>query len=793
MRLFFRSTFVLFFIAPFISLPANSQINGGPVVDTANQPLHMVSVMLLKDTSIVAAAITNKRGYFELNTSPEKGMRYTLRLTSIGYATLNISFNFPDTQLSTRLVLSPITKTLAEVSVTAANPLVTRRADRYIINVENSVLANGLTATEVLQRSPGIWVDNLGNIRLKGNQPVTVMINDIIQRMSAEELSDFLRSLKSEDIGRIEVMITPPAEMEAEGAGGVVKIFLKKGKKSGWSGSVNTQYWQQQYKPYFTSGLNLSYQFRKLYLSAGYNYVKDLRSITEQVNILYPNHSAYYNATRRFEKIGRQQYRFAASYDINAKHSLSVESIISRTKFFQEFFSDETHTGDTITFTSPYSDKRRVYGLNGITVNYSIALDTVGSTLRFIVDYSSAERSENNYFFEPQVPPAKDIFRRNDAPTDTKIYTAQSDYTKVLSKNITIKTGIKYASISRDNLLITEELFDSSWSADSARSNHFMYQENLLMLYSSIERKIKQLVINVGVRAEETFSDGRVVSAGQHFSKKYFGWFPSIFITHPMNPEKETSLSVAYARRLTRPAMSDLNPTRMVYSKYTALIGNPNLQPEYTNNFSVTYQFLKDHSIDLYLTDTRNSISLSVKPGENNSIDYYSANTASAIQYGLSYSGRISPLKGWTITNNLSGYRSAYQFSGKKYKQNAWLANSLHVFSLEKVGEIDFLAEYRSPYMYSNLYTYGNSTIDVGFTKRLMQGKLRARLSCTDLFNTLRERELTDEDETRFEFYRKRPTRTLRISLTYNFKSGKKVVDKKIDQGNSEERSRGSN
>ena len=239
--------------------------------------------------------------------------------------------------------------------------------------------------------------------------------------------------------------------------------------------------------------------------------------------------------------------------------------------------------------------------------------------------------------------------------------------------------------------------------------------------------------------------------------------------------------------------MSDLNPARLVFSKYTALIGNPNIMPEFSNNFSVTYQFLTKHSVDIYFTRTRNSISLSVKPGVNNSIDYYSANTGSASQYGINYSGSSSPLKEWTITNNLSAYRSAYRFGGEAYKQTSLSVSSVHVFSFEKIADIDLIAEYRSPYIYTNLYTYGNFYIDAGVTKKLFGEKIRTRLSCTDLLNTSREKELTNVQGTRLEFYRKRPTRTVRISLTYNFSTGKKVSDKKIDHGNSEEKSRGAN
>lgn len=765
--------------------PALAQTNGATVTDSAGKPLQMVTVAIFHDTTFIAATTTNEDGHFTLPPL-QKQKKYTLHLTLVNYSSLKISFVYPDTKPLESLILSPIAKTLEKVSVTAKLPLITRRTDRYIVNVENSILANGLTATEVLQRSPGIWVDNAGNIRLRGTQPVTVMINHVIQRMSAEELSDYLRSIKSEDISKIEVIPTPPAEFEAGGSGGIIQIILKKSRTAGWSGSANTQYWWQHQKPYFSSGITLNYQLRKLNLSATYGYVKDLRSITERTDIFYPDQSEYHNFTMRNENIGRQQYRVAAGYDISSKHAISIESVASILKFDQQFLSEEQHVKDTTYFAYPTSDKNRIFNLKGVTLNYSIELDTSGSALRFIVDYSPSRRSETNNFFDSRV-------WRNNAPTNTNILTAQSDYTKVIDKATTVKAGLKYGSIGRDNLLVTEELLNNNWNIDSGRSNHFKYEENLMMAYSTIERTFSHTTIHAGVRAEQTFSRGHLVSADQHFSREYFGIFPSLFILRPINQKKGSSISVAYNRRLTRPAMTDLNPARMVFSKYTALIGNPNILPEYSNNLSLTYQFIKNHSLDIYFSRTRNAISLSVRPGEDNSIDYYSANTGSAVQYGINYSGSSSPVKEWTITNNLSAYRSHYQFGDVMYKQTSISASSVHVFSFEKVADIDFIAEYRSPYIYTNLYTYANFNIDLGVTKKLFKEKVRLRLSCTDLLNTLREKELTNEKGTRLEFYRKRPTRTVRVSLTYNFSKGKKVSDKKIDHGSREEKSRGAN
>ncbi|RZL96934.1 MAG: hypothetical protein EOO88_63380 [Pedobacter sp.] len=130
-------------------------------------------------------------------------------------------------------MMSETVQTLQTVNIKGNKPLIERKTDRYIINVENGALAQGLSAFEVLQKSPGIWVSQNGNIRIKGNQSVMVMINDVVQRMSQDDLAEYLKSLRSEDISKIEVIYNPPAEFEASGTGGIVHIVLKKSRKDG--------------------------------------------------------------------------------------------------------------------------------------------------------------------------------------------------------------------------------------------------------------------------------------------------------------------------------------------------------------------------------------------------------------------------------------------------------------------------------------------------------------------------------------------------------------------------------
>src|SRR5690606_153666 len=217
----------------------------GWVVDSANRPLPLVSIVLHQDGKDKASTATNESGEFKLPLNIDRSRSCRISFSRVGYVPYTKDFVFPDTAFLSKIILLSDNKMLRNVTVTSDRPLITRRADRYIINIENSFLADGNSGMDVLRRSPGLWVDELGGIRIKGNQSVTVMINDIVQRMSQDELAEYLRTLKSEDISRIEVIANPPAEFEAAGSGGIVHIILKKARRDGMNGTLSLRYAQQ--------------------------------------------------------------------------------------------------------------------------------------------------------------------------------------------------------------------------------------------------------------------------------------------------------------------------------------------------------------------------------------------------------------------------------------------------------------------------------------------------------------------------------------------------------------------
>src|SRR5690349_9532770 len=144
------------------------QAISGRVTNAAGQPLPNVSISLLKDSSFITGDITGNDGRFHLNTQFQTGIKYDIRLSLVGYETANQSFSYPDTSLISNLQMQTRQQLLGEVKVVSKKPLVSRKADRYIVNVEDSYLSSGHNGLEVLQRSPGLWVNPAGDIHIIG-------------------------------------------------------------------------------------------------------------------------------------------------------------------------------------------------------------------------------------------------------------------------------------------------------------------------------------------------------------------------------------------------------------------------------------------------------------------------------------------------------------------------------------------------------------------------------------------------------------------------------------------------
>lgn len=785
-----------FFMIISILLPVDLQAQAvikGIVADTANKPLAFVSAELLQDSTFISGTTTDESGLFSFGNQLKKAKQYSVHLSLIGYIDTTFKVLSNDAPAFTHIVLQKDSKTMSLVTVTSRTPLVSRKSDRYIINVEKSFLSEGLSGLEVLQKSPGIWVNTDGTIHIRGNQPVRVMIDDMVIQMSGEELSIYLSSLKSEDIGSIEVIPNPPAEYEAAGSGGIIRIVLKKGR-SGLNGSANIQYRYRKDYPLYNAGTSLNAKLKNVYLNGSYAFRKDERFIRESTSIDHPDKSVFQNGSDRLEDFTSHQFRMGMSAELGKSQGLGVETVWSAVDIQQDFFNRvQYHTANNNISGIATTNKKRRFRNGSATLNYSWKTDTLGSSFKIIAGYSNNNKLDtqlNKELYSDSILPATYRYR---LPFTTEIYNAQADYMKKQDNNTTLTAGIKYASITRDNTVHREDYTGNNWTENAGAGNRFIYREQLLMAYAAFEKKLKAFTIKGGLRFERTISNGNSVTSSQQFSKNYGGLFPSLFLQHFLNEKTGSSIYLNYSRRLSRPSLNDLNPYRFFYTNYITTTGNPEILPEYAHNFSAGIVLLNDYAADFYFIRTKNVITLSARQGFDNTLDYVSENVDGSTAIGVSLSAPFTILPGWRINNNAAFERLYYTFENEKVKQSTYSVKSINTISLKDIVDIDLVSEYQSPHRYSNIYTAAIFYADLGLSKTIVKNKADLKIMFTDMFNSMREKEITTTRNSRIDFSRKRQTRSLQLSFTYHFKSGNKFRSNQIDEGNREETRRSGN
>jgi hypothetical protein len=787
---------VLFFLTS-LNPSLYSQSVTGKIITRDSLPIPLATVTLLQDSVIKSRTSTDSNGRFILRNILITGKNYRFLVTAIGFRDQYFSLMDTNSDRHLLLTMESLEKMMTEVTVSATKPLVTHRSDRYIVNVENSHLSTGNSALEVLQRSPGIWVDGAGNIRLNGNQTVTVMINDVVQRLTATELADYLRSLRSEDISKIEVISNPPSEFEAAATGGIIHIVLKKSRRAGTSGNISAQYRQQQTKPFGSIGTSLDHKASKLYLFGSLTASIDQSSYTGWSNVKYPDATSLYNTTIRNNKNTRIQYRAGVNYDIHQDHSMNFQLNGNDQQLDQQFdtkLNYDLHTG-TVSGNS-LSDWNRKPQQISYTFQYNWRMDSTGSYLRITGDHTRSKKTEVNevnsdYVNSPNYAnPIDDQHYRTQTPSNTQITSLQTDFLGKIKNGFTLTAGLKTVFTDRNNTVLKEDEVQQRWVKDDPGSNEFRYEEKIWMFYTSLEKGFGKTMIKAGLRGEHTISSGLSITSDQQIKQKYFALFPSLFINRNINEEKGNNASLNYTRRIRRPGYNDLNPYRLQVHDFTVLTGNPDLLPQYTHSIRLAYNYHRSYTAAAYVQLTDNFIAQSGRVVDSSILEYRSENYPGNKEYGISLDATINISKIWSTQNSLMIYYNTVRLDDERFSATSARAQSVQTISFVRLIDIYSTLYYNIPYWIGNTKLSSVFYMDLGITRKIWKDRGRIRFYVSDIFNTSRERELTLLKGTRVDFYQKRPTQTFSLAFSYNFHSGKKFTRKNIDSHNTEEKNR---
>ncbi len=793
---------------------AQTELRGsitGSIRDGGNQQvIQSANIVLLKsrDSSMVKTAMADSAGQF--NFEGLKAGTYLVLVTAAGHQKtysqlLPISLEQP-LQTTGLMQLQPVSKALKDVVVMSKRPMIERKIDRTIINVEAAITNAGSTAMEVLEKSPGVSVDKDGNISLRGKQGVIVMVDGKQTYLSGTELANFLRNLPSSNLDQIEIMTNPSAKYDAAGNSGIINIKTKKNRQKGFNGSLSTAYGQGAY-PKFNNSLNLNYRVNKINLfgtlSANY------RERFQEMNI----HRRYTNADKSTRAIFDQEnFRKRQNGNYNAKIGLDYFATKKTTiGFVATGFTTpgkdagfnttllKNSLGEVDSIVAADNGEQYWWRNLGLNVNFRHVFDTTGRELSADADYLSYVSSKDQMFVNTTY--AADWTKkysdalRGELPSDIRIYTAKIDYTHPLPKGLKLEAGLKFSYVSTDNTAGYFNITNAVETIDFEKTNRFQYKEQISAAYINFSRTIKKWGLQAGLRAENTHYKGYQFGNPQRndsaFSRNYTGLFPTAYISYSANKKNEFGFS--YGRRINRPDYEDLNPFLFLLDKYTYGSGNPFLRPMFSHVLELSHthrQFLTTTLNYSYTTDLINGtfeqqgFATIVREGNYGSMQHAS----------ISVNAQLKPTK-W-LTSILYSEARYQRFRGALYGDYLDVNNTVAVFHMnnqfnfKKGWAAEMSGFYRTKGLEGQLVIRSMGELNLGVQKQVLKNKGTLKCNVRDLFYTRNARGNINFQQTEASFREWNDNRVVTISFNYRFGKPIKGMPKRKTGGAGEEQNR---
>ena len=713
-----------------------------------------ISLLKAKDSSVAKLSISNNDGRFSFDGI--KAGRYLVSASHVGYKLgYSSAFEYSSSE-TTNLPALQLSKTASElrgVTVSSKKPIVEVKADRTILNVEGTINATGNDALELLRKSPGVTVDKDDNISLSGKNGVQVYIDGKPTPLSGSDLANYLKSLQSTQIESIELITNPSAKYEAAGNAGIINIRLKKNKTVGFNGSVNAGWNIGTYAKY-NSGIAFNYRHKKINVFANYNYNNNKNQ--NKLN-LYRTTSADSSFDQKTIMLNKNQtHGFKTGVDFYA-NSKSTFGVMVNGNFSNNDFSNVSRTDiaympsnqvDRLLIANNSSNGRRD-NMN-FNANYRFA-DTSGHELNVDADYGFYNGRNNQY--QPN-----DIYDASGAnlkfkevyntltPYNIDIYSIKADYEQRFKKG-TLGYGGKLSYVKTDNTF--QRFFESGSGLLEDNHNNFKYTENINAGYVNYNRQFKGVMVQAGLRVENTQSKGHSVGFRYDYAtgnnvpidsvldRNYTDPFPSAAITFNKNPMKQWSLS--YSRRIDRPSYQNLNPFEFNLDKYTFQRGNPNLRPQYTNSFGVTNIYKYKLTTTLNYSHVSDVFTM-IPKSEGTKAFITNDNVATQNIVSLNVSMPVQ-YKWYGLFFNVNSYYSKFKGDAKDYHVDvdvfSFNVYAQQTFKLPKTLTGELSGFYTAPSIWQGAFkTKQLGSLDVGLQQVVFKGKGTVKASVSDVLHT---------------------------------------------------------
>jgi outer membrane receptor protein involved in Fe transport len=664
---------------------------------------------------------------------------------------------------------------LRAITVTGQKNRIEVKGDKITLNVQNSALATGGSAFDLLRQIPGISIGQDDNIQLRGASGINVMIDGKMTYLSGKALVELLRGTSATNISKVELLLSPPAAFDAAGNAGIINIVSKKNIGRGYAIDLKTGI-SKGNRWMYNENVTASYGTGAFNISGSFDYNTPHRYLHNQSgNTVLENgqHIVIKRDYRALVNIRFYTYKVAAEWEFLPRHHLSAGYHGYLDDFKMDKFSLISKSDAVQQAIGTVDSKSHItepYHYDAGNVGYQYDIDSSGKKISADGHYISYRNYSDGLMTASYQDGSMDVLRSSQ-PGFIKVRSLKVDaelpYTFAF-----IKAGAKYSHVSNDNRYRFDSLLNNHFVEAATMSDHFLYNEKIYAAYLSAARTWgKKTNISLGIRLEHTKAEGVTIKQTVNNRYNYTRLFPSLSVDHEL-PNGD-NISLTASRRIERPSYSDLNPVRWYNDQYFLYAGNPYLRPELAWLFSGSYNFRNKYVLTAAYRRHTDFLSRRLITEEGtNAIISQRTNFGKMDRLDISASTPFKPAPDWTIqlitTLTYTSYPIGQLTGVKTLSQYAANVQLIQEFVLP----MDILAELACYWYSSELWGIyrkkGLFYTDVGLKKEFFTRKMKVRLSVSDIFRSNIYRAFSLSGDTDYYFRERPDTRRTSISITYH-------------------------
>ncbi|MEL7833132.1 outer membrane beta-barrel family protein [Fodinibius sp. Rm-B-1B1-1] len=786
------SSLSLLLIIPIATLAQSNATITGTVVDEEEEamPSTSVAVYNASESNVVTGASTKSDGSFSVNISTGN---YVVKITYLSYQPFKKEIEVSEGEsmdLGT-IQMTPSSEELGELLVRAEKSEMQMNFDRRTFQVGQDITSLGGSAVDVLNNVPSVSTDIDGNISLRGNESVRVLINGKPSSMVSSSDVDALNSIPASMIQEVEIITNPSSRYAAEGSGGIINIILKDDQRRGLNGSAQVGGGLPEE---YEGSLNLNYRVGDInwFLNGGMDYRSEPEGGSSFQRFRNPQTSTSYMYSEKTDAIESEldgDLRFGADFYLTDTQVLTASIYTSSEReendedirYTDMEYREDSFNGPVIAEYIRYNEEEGNERDIDFNLDYENKID--GDDHKLVADASfdaSSEETTTNIDEEILEGNQDPLTQRATDGEEEMDFRFNAEYERPLFGDGNLEAGVRSDFEWMDNSYHAETLENGNWVSEPAYTDNFTYMENVNAAFATLGYEWNSLSGQVGLRLENTRIQTEVKSTGEETNQNYLNLFPSAFLSYSFNEQQ--SVQVSYSRRLRRPWSRMLIPFNDFDNQRSQFTGNPDLTPEFSNSYELGYLHYWNSGSLLtsfyhrYRTDVIERITES-QQGQDGTIRR-PINLATEKAWGVEFSADQEIADQLNLTANANLFRSN---SNGTYQDQVFTSESENFMARmrlrwEIVDGLNYQASmrYRGPSNSTQGTREGMTMMDTGLSKDLMDGKAKLTLNIRDLLDSQNFNYTANTDgNPNTDFYTQREfswsSRSATISFQYFF------------------------